>query len=179
MTRRNRKLCVAIARDVLEQLRLKRYRATCGGYVSLDDIAYDHLEESFKDFFKTKKVNCDVCALGAAFVSLVNIKNECSVEDVLNNGMDRERLESVFGCDNMNLMESAFEEGPMDGSDNENEDIYSLETAAKWGNQWHKHEDRLRQIMLNVIRNNGDFKLPQKFISMANRFRNEDAYCIY
>lgn len=182
MTRRNRKLCVAIARDVLEQLRLKRYAAKQDTYVQvfseegmLCSQRYDDEgDKSFKDFFAEKqRTTCKVCALGAAFVSLVNLKNDCSVNEMVAD-IDRDRLEDIFGNDNLNLMESAFEKCEMGNSMMIDEDEHSLEAAGDWGNQYAYSNERLRAIMLNVIRNNGDFKLPKKYAIMAKRLRRED-----
>ena len=74
MTRRNRKLCIAVAKDVLIQLRLKRFEATPGTYVNIDinyndnENYYNVMDQSFKTFFKKRvKTTCQVCAIGATF----------------------------------------------------------------------------------------------------------------
>lgn len=188
MVRRNRQMCVRIAQDVLAQLRLKRYEATPGTYVELESEELDVMADSedmsayeravrgsFKDFFKqSKKTTCQVCALGAAFVSLVNIENKCSVDGICQQEGMWERLEKHFGGNNMNLMESAFE---CTGMDNSSYDLpYEvLDVAGEWGSQYEDPAVRLRAIMLNVIRNNGDFKLPQKYLSRARRLEKEYA----
>jgi len=186
MTRRNRALCVKVARDVLAQLRLKRYSATPGDYISVNDNCpiedsifdmpfYEQNSKSFKTVFKEKKsVTCTVCALGAAFVSLVNIKNDYSLGAMTHTGMNWGRLEALFGGDNLNLMESAFEQCCCDNAEVKNADMYDLSAAAEWGLQYENDEQRLANIMRNVVRNNGDFKLPQKFVYKANRARREE-----
>lgn len=182
-TRRNRNMCVRIARDVLEQLRLKRYVATPGSYVivntpqgSVDmDTPHDSLvelgvdsDESFKKFFKANKAaTCEVCALGSAFVSLVNIENKCSVAEMAAHPDENnmfERLAKYFGNDNVALMESAFECREMDSVEIDVE-YRMLEAAADWGQKYSDPTARLRAIMLNVIRNRGDFKLPKKLVA--------------
>ena len=172
----NRRMCVKIARDVLAQLRLRRYKATPGIYVQIDSpeltsiinnkscTEYDKTaRESFKDFFKSsKKTTCQVCAIGAAFVSLVNIENKCSVDEMCADKSMWERLEKYFGSDNMDLMESAFE---CYTTNNFSTPYEMQEVAAEWGSQYKNPTDRLRAIMLNVIRNKGDFKLPKKYLA--------------
>ena len=168
MSRRNRNMCVRIAKDVLKQLRLKRYVATPGTYVNLNNIGFTSNDESFKKLFKTdKEVTCEVCALGSAFVSLVNIANKCSVgemEEAYDNGMF-ERLSKHFGVNNVALMESAFECRAMNSFGTDDMAYEVLELAAEWGRRFDDPTKRLRAIMQNVIRNNGDFKLPKKLVA--------------
>lgn len=188
MARRNRNLCVKVARDVLDQLRLKRYKAIQGFYVQIEGVnieePLENGKESFKTFFKKQKqVSCNVCALGSCFVSLVNIKNECSMQDIAFSDTAQDltfdRLEPLFGANNMNLMESAFECETMRNVNNEDwhEDFSDemLEAASDWGQQWQDDNERLRQIMLNVIRNKGDFKLPKTFLAKVKRQEKANA----
>src|SRR5688572_20267125 len=118
MSKRNRDMCVRIARDVLLQLRLGRFIAESGTYVYANTSDIDP-EESFKQVFQTNKnITCAVCALGSAFVSLVNIENKCSVEQMNDADNMFKRLSKYFGNDNIALMESAFECIVMDSVDN-------------------------------------------------------------
>jgi|SRR6185436_1801424 len=169
-SKRNKDLCVKVARDVLAQLRLKRYFAEPGTYVNLNFDTYeDNVRQlSFKDFFKeNKEATCNVCALGAAFVSLINIKNKCSVDEIDDHSTIFDRLEEVFGQKNMALMESAFESVRMVREDYDDYDM--LNAAADWGTKFYDDNQRLRAIMLNVVRNGGDFKLPKKTLERIER----------
>ena len=180
LVRRNRKLCVAIAQDVLAQIRLKRFKATPGTYVEVqfeeedDDKYAAAMSASFQQYFKAnKKTKCQVCALGAAFVSLVNIENKCSVENMMYNLKDLfERLERHFGQLNMGLMECAFERS---SSNSRSYEYELIDMAVKWGSQYDDDTERLQAIMRNVIRNNGDFKLPKKYIARAKTLQKENA----
>lgn len=166
-------LRVAVARDVLIQLRLNRLEAASGTYVCIDtedvdpeivDAAYD-TDQSFQEFFKkNKKVKCEACALGSAFISLVNIENKCSVIDMNQHDDMFKRLTRSFCVKNMSLMESAFEGNITNHGMPEEDATYEhLKMAAEWGDTYGDDEKRLRAIMLNIIRNNGDFKVPVKF----------------
>jgi len=173
--RRNRNMCVRIARDVLAQLRLGRYIAEAGTYVAVEtkdgylgdgwtDLNPNH---SFKTVFKKNKdVSCRVCALGSAFVSLVNIQNKCSVGEIQENNQMFNRLAKYFGNDNIALMESAFECATMD---HVSHNLYQedIDLAIEFGRRYDDETQRLRAIMLNVIRNNGDFKIPVKMRARA------------
>ncbi len=170
---RNRKLCVQIARDVLTQLRLKRFQAEEGTYVNVnidgdvynsDSEHHSILNKSFKEYFKkNKQVTCQVCAIGAAFVSMINIKNKCSVWNVMMEDDKWKRLGDCFGADNIDLMESAFEICVLQNA-NSSLSHKTLYAASLWGSQYQDPNKRLRAIMLNVIRNKGDFKIPSKFL---------------
>jgi hypothetical protein len=172
--KRNRNMCVKIAKDVLQQLRLGRYIATQGTYVQVvtpedgcldPDFTNIDMSQSFQKFFKqNKEATCDVCALGSAFVSLVNIENKCSVEDIQDTNKLFDRLVKYFGNENIALMESAFEVRNMN-SNTDDIDYEMLVAAAEWGNRYDDPTVRLRAIMLNVIRNRGDFKLPKKMLA--------------
>lgn len=185
MVRRNRALCVKVAKDVIAQLNAERYRATTGKYVEVDTselpkdliFADGYLDGSFKDLFKKQKeVTCEVCALGSAFVSLVNVQNACSVEemtdDIQRENFMFERLAEVFGPKNMALMESAFENvmSYSETWDDENLQNVWLRQAMEWGQQYADSEDRLRAIMRNVIRNGGDFVLPKEYTRNIDRY---------
>lgn len=154
-----------------------------GNYVQFQDInPYEFTEKaSFQDYFKTKKeLSCNVCALGSCFVSLVNLKNKCSVEDMFDEckatDMTFKRLEPLFGPENLTMMESAFECDYMENFFEANVSEEVLEAAIEWGYQWTDSNERLRQIMLNIIRNNGDFKLPKRLLEKARREEKANAW---
>lgn len=188
MVRRNKSLCVKVAKDVLEQLRLERYQAE-HTYVALryDGHAlhnYDgalirevktKVRKSFKDFFKEdEKITCNVCALGSAFMSLVNIENKCTVRKIVNGQIDFDRLKEVFGARNMTLMECAFEST----TDYDHGDAEDFEKYAATLFGWKYNDDRMRleAIMRNIIKNKGDFKLFKSHIAQAKRELKQEAY---
>ena len=117
-----------------------------------------------------------MCALGAAFVSMVNISNRCSVGDMVDSNVDIHfgRLRRYFGAANLDLMESAFECDLMYNAEAKLDDGLR-DAAVIWGEQYTDSDVRLRAIMLNVIRNKGDFKLPQKFLAKARSLAKEYA----
>jgi len=190
--RRNKDLCVKIARDVLLQLKKGRYDPVPGIYieVNLGSLFEDHNGDiietvndpfdesddpeikivakpggSFKKLFKEEKeITCTVCALGAAFISLINVRNRCSNGEVINNSPENmfDRLEKVFGQRNIGLMETAFETEPMRFAMGLSQ--VDIEAAIEYGDQYKNDTERLRMIMRNVIRNKGDFILPQKIV---------------
>jgi len=174
-------MCVRIARDVLVQLRLGRYVAQQGVYVEVNTpqdgrIDYDtytdiNLNQSFQKFFKqNKEATCEVCALGSAFASLVNIENKCSIVQIQDPENLFVRLSKYFGNENIVLMESAFECDKLNNINHRSDESFYIDDdllglAAEWGKRYIDDTQRLRAIMFNVIRNNGDFKLPKKMLA--------------
>ena len=73
-----------------------------------------------------------------------------------------DRLEKVFGQRNIGLMETAFETEPMRFAMGLSQ--VDIEAAIEYGDQYKNDTERLRMIMRNVIRNKGDFILPQKIV---------------
>jgi len=77
---------VAIAKDVLEQLRLEKFKAQGGCYktVYLNDhkSVFDFPKDaSMQNVLKEKTEKCYVCARGAILLSTIRKGNECTVED--------------------------------------------------------------------------------------------------
>jgi len=144
---------VAVAKDVLKQLRLKKYIATRGLYFepgSGEDE--DLIEEGRKDGKDLQeilpKITCRVCAKGAILASRVNLYNEFP----LDKDTDIDHVAAnvsceVFGESQANLIEVTFE------------GYTSWNTAAsKFHKKYKTSEGTLRGIMNNIIKNNGVFK---------------------
>ena len=159
---------VMIAKDVLAQIKAKRYFAESGEWVkplwSDDqksiDIKLDP-NSSIKDAFKSKAINsCQVCALGGLFMSCTNLNNNTTVQDLkdetyigelvadddkISNGLNR-----IFTQAQLMLIESYFEggEGYFRGGNEKTQTF--LES--------YNDDERLKIIMQNIIDNNGTFK---------------------
>jgi hypothetical protein len=144
--------------------------------------------ESFKTAFKTNKtMQCNVCALGSLFTSFVHLNNVFTVGQVIEPRFSRMfgALEAAFPIRDLLLMEYVFEEGQrgiltrkapihflgyMDADDNVKIRFRNsrmtftgkeLFRARDYGQRYSDSDDqRLRAIMLNVIRNNGEFRIP-------------------
>lgn len=158
----DRKLAVAIAKDVLKQLRARRYLAQPGVYLEADGAKVKGGDDLRKVLPKIKK--CHVCAIGAAFLSYVRLKDGVKVvaadgwpagsrppafvhpegSHTLFSGRAsamRDLLVQAFDRDMLSDIESAFE--------------------SNWGG-YRTAGNRLRAIMLNIIRNKGKFEPDQE-----------------
>jgi hypothetical protein len=199
----NRRLAIKIARDVLEQLRLNRFKARQGSYCQIatgqTDVygdsqyinQYSSAElrrPSFKaEFKKNKALTCEVCALGALFTSFVHINNVFTVGQVVQPKFSRmfDALEGAFTVRELLLMEYVFEEGECGVLGGKVTSPYyeeyeeatarfrgqrltftrqELLRAIKYGERYSgqdSSDQRLRLIMLNVLRNKGRFVVPE------------------
>lgn len=164
---------VAIARDVLELLDLKKIKANQGAYIR----GIRELKPSLdvKEELSKHNAYCNACAKGSMLLSHIMRFNECDV-GTLNNYSDgpdsmndalHERLK-VFEPHQLNLIECAFEGRVVVGYLTSTEEYLcrtffeSHFTTLEWGNSytWDSAVDsRLRAIMQNIIDNNGTFVL--------------------
>lgn len=156
---------VMIAKDVLAQIKTKRYVAESGCWVQTNINATCEKdlkdEDSVQELFAEKKIeSCNVCALGGLFMSCTNLNNNTTVQDLKNefyigdlvadddkisNGLNR-----IFTQKQLILIETYFEgsEGYFKGDDEK--------TVIFLAN--YDDDERLEMIMQNIIDNNGTFK---------------------
>jgi len=162
---------VMIAKDVLAQIKAKRYFPESGEWVeplwSGDQKSMDiklNPNSSIKDAFKSKAINsCRVCALGGLFMSCTNLNNNTTVQDLkdetyigdlvadddkISNGLNR-----IFTQKQLMLIEIYFE-----GSQGYFRDNLSSDEKAETFLENYSDDERLEMIMQNIIDNNGTFK---------------------
>ena len=165
-----------IAKDVLAQIKAKRYFPESGEWVkplwSDDqksiDIKLDP-NSSIKDAFKSKAINsCQVCALGGLFMSCTNLNNNTTVQDLkdetyigelvadddkISNGLNR-----IFTQAQLMLIETYFEGGEGYFKGYSEYFSYSDEKLLVTFFKSYHDDERLKMIMQNIIDNNGTFK---------------------
>lgn len=154
---------VAIAKDVIADLRAKRYIAEHGTYLDLGKFEYDEngkrmLPEDGRDVLLSLP-KCSVCAIGAVFCAVVKRKDKIEQSDLIW-ASDHDMIEfvKIFSEEQLRLMEVAFEGAtPRDGVSG---DDYWNARAFYQANDVDKDaygEKLLIRIMENVISNNGKF----------------------
>jgi len=136
---------VAIARDTIESLQLKKVVAERGNYLGWSSMENgDKLPINYK---------CQACALGSMFVGLTTRVKNISIKDA--NGGVRDditnNLSNYFADYQLDAIESAFET-PYKFNH------YTASLYEKFGAQFKTDEERLVAIMQNIIDNNGTFK---------------------
>jgi hypothetical protein len=182
---------IAILKDVLQQLKLEKFKATNGTYVSLPKILREKTYEEPELDAKTALLNCQgscsVCAKGSIFLSQVRKENQVKLEELdwdMEDASNKatKRVVNLFGGNNLNRIEAAFERWPYITEQYEDEvfiNYTSDSTHTKWNefsgyyetinnkrdekivkfyNRYPDKTDRLKAIVRNAIKNNGIFK---------------------
>jgi len=168
---------VLIAQDVLAQIKAKRYVAESGIWVAphfsvnVETVVHESAQKLFAEKVIT---TCNVCALGGMFMSCTNLNNNTTVEQLersadlgesvdcgikLSNGLNQ-----IFSKKQLMLVETYFEVG--DGwfgekgytGESNGEDQYHVEAFY---DKYPDEGDRLKEIMKNIIANDGTF-VPSK-----------------
>jgi hypothetical protein len=156
----NKRQRIAIAEDVLAQIKARRYVAEPGTYVhsdELNNLVSDQTNEEPFDLQKAllgKAPECNVCGLGAAFCSMARLGDRVGMEDA---DEVHVHLKPIFGGHQLVLIESAFEGDDFSGS---NWDLSEEELKAcmKFHAKYSDDDKRLAAIFRNVVKNNGTFK---------------------
>lgn len=158
MTNKQRERSVAIAKDVLKQIKhlrivRDRYMVFPDGLFDYTDIGRD-MQSMLPRLFRYRK-KCRVCALGACMLSHVKLYDKFNLPGAAAvwDHSFRDNLVSAMGERNTCLIETAFEKASI---------VYFPDEAAEhnaiaFGRQYKNDADRLVAIMKAVIKNKGEF----------------------
>lgn len=164
---------IAIAKDVIEQLKNKIYKAEQGRYIRYLRTNDGHypLAEGKYWYTPAKSIienidTCEVCALGSCLLSTVKFKNHLMIDDISRFNFNvRNLLLSLFSEKQLFLIEKAFESdlaGTFISQDYlENEGLIKsreISAAKRFRDQYDYEQERLIAIMENIIANKGEFK---------------------
>jgi hypothetical protein len=171
---------VAIAKDVIKQVKVGKYSAYTGTYVHINNELERNssLQEHFDE------ITCDVCALGGLFMSNVKFNNQCTIDTL----KPRKFLDLLkyFSAEQLFLIEIAFEcwdENKILNIDSENNLVDNslwdgifvgfstldeitndldtirdkIENAYNFGIKYTLSDVRLIAIMQNIVKNKGEF----------------------
>lgn len=158
-----RQMMAAIARDVIAQIKLKKYRPQSGTYVQ--GLSLLGQSGQLQPIIRAHKKQCRVCAIGAAFLSGVRKFNDCRVEDsvwlagdsYLSDDKMRDKLGDFMPTRHVRNMEAAFEGWDYEGSDGE-----TIFAGNQYGNQDFSllpDSERMIMLMKEIIRQNGVFDI--------------------
>jgi hypothetical protein len=157
---------VAIAKDVLKQLALKRLTAKTGAYIDVQTSVPIKADDANKDLslFLPQIKSCNACALGSMFMCAVgqadkfkvdegfnkqNIIKATNLRDMVIGNQTHAYLGKFFSNSQLVSIENHFEQGgrsPLPHS--YNSPLYKIPGAAN---------QRLTLIMKNIIKNKGTF----------------------
>jgi hypothetical protein len=159
---------VAIAKDVLTQIKLKKLEPTSGVYLDKSFVLREDDDISKQVLQQLPKKNCAVCAVGACFVSSLKLFNKYEPSDgygwrlfgnervkISSYSMRSDQLAKHFSYKQLDVIEAAFERS--------NEYSYRDQPMSekKVGNFSRKYKtdtDLMVAIMKNIIKNKGLFK---------------------
>lgn len=166
LTREVRAKRVAVMRDVLKQLDRADVplRTKHNSYLTGPSFRASFERVSLQSYVDEFQQHCEVCMLGAAFLSYTRLYNGVETGVVYSgeqrlhiSGSDmRPHLETVFDIRTLDLMESVFEACVM--TDEEITD--ELRYAAEFGEDFESPSAAARAIAKNIIDHDGEFVLP-------------------
>jgi len=160
-----KELRIAIAKDVIKSLRKIKPKSSyvyiCAAYNLSEKLKTQNLDS--KTFANKLKAGCEVCALGACFLSAVALTNNWDFIEKpwLNDTELREKLSGTFSIIQLGLIEAAFEKQYTNGSfaqDIAESKEKLVKKAIEFGEKFKTDRSRLRGIMENIIENDGTFK---------------------
>lgn len=177
---------VQIAKDVIQSIFEERIVAEAGTYVDSENITLSSLsnEEELQHIFLIQE-SCKCCALGACFVELVSLEDNCTAEGL--NGYNsktvqsklRNKLSNIFDPFDISLIETAFEEQLilMDDDDtvfkDEEYDLIDIATKYRVANNIYSDAEALVHIMCNIIVHNGRFNPEWIYTENIEKFANQ------
>lgn len=163
-----RKQRIAIAEDVVEQVKVRAYLATTSLYVqssTLEDAIDGKWNEEKRTYtggidLQTALLkgvpDCQVCGLGAAFCSMARLGDQVELSDADN---IHDTLEPIFGAHQLALIEYAFEGDDAGGtSEDAGMSEEEMEACVNFHEKYPDDNKRLRAIFKNVIKNDGSFE---------------------
>jgi len=142
---------VLIAKDVLQQLKLKKYQAR-GTYRDFDmlNLVTDDNAQLQPFLLSRNRPTCEVCAKGCLFLSRVRMGNKVTKLAAIR--YNPKFANKFWPADNWHLIEYTFEGWVNSAFDVEKITAFVVKYPTK--------DARLRAICKNIIANNGLFVLP-------------------
>jgi hypothetical protein len=149
---------VAIAKDVLKQIKARKLIIRTGNFV---DVPIDYyFEEHNKQYLNSSSAQpCTVCAIGAAIVCGIRLFNEVSFKGDVTPEESWPLIRHFFSANQAVLIEAAFEcGGHYSHSYGPWPSDVDVSAARQFGEKYDSDEDRAIAIFQNIVANNGVFK---------------------
>lgn len=157
---------VEIAKDVIKWIKAKKVKVRSGKYIKLPGrVSEEDEETSVEKIFQ--KQTCQVCALGACFVGMVDLGNDINTgglfqKDLTGANIDdwvmRDYLRKIFSNKELFKIETAFElQVVVEEISDTDVEKYRV-SAIAFGKMYEREDQRLIAIMKNIIHNKGEFK---------------------
>lgn len=155
---------VAIAKDVLAQIKCGQYRIKRGCWAEFDEVeSPSEMDTSLDQRMLTvgiviKPPPCSACAIGGAFVSAIRLFNDGEAKVSNEKEGAFEKLEQFFTKKQLVMIENAFEKG--DGGCQSDQSLLKtkeIEDSLNFGRRYTDSPSRAEAIFKNIIKNNGQF----------------------
>jgi hypothetical protein len=146
---------IAIAKDILIQIKKKTYVGYQGAYIRGLHSDLDSTE--LQECLLTDAPECRVCGLGSAFLSLSRLGNKVEIPDDTGSRDYYCTLDPIFGKKQRELIEATFEGWSLNSryvDDHSAADYRHI----KFHNKYLDDTERLAAIFRNVVKNDGTFK---------------------
>ena len=160
---------VAIAKDVIARIKTKQFKPEADTFIrglngNDDDMSVEQLVNK-------EHVECDVCAKGGLFLSLIGFVNNFKIEDFAQgtwggvdghdnaalNSKAMRKLQKIFSETQLALIESAFEGMRLDYNIGiTNDQFKKCKSIYK---RFKSDKNRLIHICENIIKNKGTFTI--------------------
>lgn len=169
---------IAIAEDILKQIKAEQYTIRQGTWLDVDPIVPPpevSQENKAKEVqhallggkrtieLETQPATCTCCAVGAACASAIRLFNKHELAGSIEDGFEIynyeggvEILKKYFPVAQIDLMEAAFEQRTDGHHDSAGDD--ALDRAVLFGKKYARSNKRLQAICRNIIKNGGTFK---------------------
>ncbi len=145
---------VAIAKDVLAQIRSRKFKIQQGAW-AVWDYARNLNQDTLTGNTGEKPLRCTACALGAAMLSSIRLFNDCEIGGACGEYEVDNQLGKWFSDRQRALIEYTFEKGK--GMKNPWDDEDELR-ARLFYKKYPSAIKRAVAIFKNIVKNKGDFK---------------------
>jgi hypothetical protein len=155
---------IAIAKDILQQIKLKKYIPYSGSYITFKN--YYNINNELDIQANFDKAQCNCCQLGACIMSLTKFENKLKFSDIQYAESDNKSwkmLEKIFTPRQIAIMEYCFEGD--EGGSKVAEDFFkyeldkeTIEKCDEFKNKYFSDEDTMKAICNNLIKNKGEIK---------------------
>lgn len=173
---------IILAKDVIAQIEAQKFIAKTGSFCTIEekDTYYNPInsltkETSLQKLINNNKNQCNVCALGGIFTSLISITNNFNINSYQDPNDKDEfwlRLAEVFTPKELIIIENAFEQGNgffntfnncsniLESWNITEEQFNKINTskAISFGQRYLNLKDRMIAIMSKIIKDKGEVK---------------------
>ena len=145
---------ISVAKDVLLQLKLKKFVPSPGTYLEMR-VDYEYDDSAQKVIQAAPE--CEVCAKGALVCSYILNYNNATMDQVDDGIEDYPEMVEIFGESLWNIIEALFEGWKFDKDGESCHSYWEVDDEAMFPYNQNGKTYSLESIMKNIIRNGGKY----------------------